>query len=150
MICNKMVLWKHKFSLWSHSVTCDSLLSLAGIYFLLSSECAISCWCTAEGRQSPSHCLLQGRNQSICLQEMHVLLFFFSTMFVSSPCTIHSYKQSASTKVSTLDQPQNIWLCPRDVKVLHVLITTTSEFCCCTNISQMLLKESFTLHIITN
>lgn len=140
MICNKMVLWK--FSLWSHSVTCDSLLSLAGMYFLLSSECAISCWCTAEGRQSPSHCLLQGRNQSICLQEMHVLLFFFSTMFVSSPCTIYTHKQSASTNVSTLDQPQNIWLSPRDAKVLYVLITTTSEFCC-TNISQMPLKRTF-------
>lgn len=117
MICNnkkKKVLWKNTNPLSGLTLlTCDSLFRLAGMYFLPSSECASSCWCIAAGRQSPCYCVSQGRNQSICLQEMHVpLLFPFSGgMFVSPPLlTIRSHKQSARTKVSKLDQPQEIGL----------------------------------------
>lgn len=112
------------------------------MYFLPSSECASSCWCIAEGRQSPCYCVSQGRNQSTCLQEMHVgLLFPSPSMFVSSPLTIRSHKQSMSTKVSKLDQPQDIWLCPRGVKVFSGLITTTAGFFSCNTKSQNASKK---------
>lgn len=53
------------------------------------------------------------------LQEMHVRLLFPSpSVSASSPLTIRSHKQSVTTKVSKLDQAQDVWLCPQDVKSL--------------------------------
>lgn len=90
-VIKRKVLWKTQlFSVSSHSVTCDSLLSLAGMYFLLSSECASSCWCIAEGRQPPSHCVSQGPKSKhvsagnaspTSVSPLHSVCFFSSLQF---------------------------------------------------------------------